>query len=138
MAEDLHKPTVRPLSPFVTIFRWPVTMATSIVHRATGVGLAGGLLVLVWWLIAASNGPEAYGFFLDIAETTIGQLCLFGFTWALAYHAVNGIRHLAWDLGYGFQVKTADLTGILVFVLSFLIAIGVFVIAYSGHGGYYQ
>lgn len=135
MAEHL-KP--RPLSPFVTIFRWPVTMATSIVHRATGVGLAGGLIVLVWWLVAASSGPDAYNEFLDLAETTIGQICLFGFTWALAYHAVNGIRHLAWDLGYGFQVRTADISGIAVFVLSVLIAIAVFAIAYAGYGGYYQ
>lgn len=135
MAENL-KP--RPLSPFVTIFHWPVTMATSIIHRATGVGLAGGLIVLVWWLVAASSGPEAYNFFLDIAETTIGQLCLFGFTWALAYHAVNGIRHLCWDLGYGFQVKTADISGIAVMVLSVLIAVAVFVVAYAGYGGYYQ
>ncbi|GAA0555934.1 succinate dehydrogenase, cytochrome b556 subunit [Rhizomicrobium electricum] len=135
MAEHL-KP--RPLSPFLTIFRWPVTMATSIVHRVTGVGLAGGLVVLVWWLIAASSGPEAYNFFIDLAETTIGQICLFGFTWALAYHAVNGIRHLAWDLGYGYQVRTADISGIAVIVLSVLIAIGVFAIAYAGYGGYYQ
>lgn len=138
MAEAPQKLAMRPLSPFVTIFRWPVTMATSIVHRATGVGLAGGLAVLVWWLIAAANGPQAYSFFLDMAETTLGQLCLFGFTWALAYHAINGIRHLAWDLGYGFEVKTADLTGILAIVLSVVIAVGVFVIAYSGLGGYYQ
>jgi succinate dehydrogenase / fumarate reductase cytochrome b subunit len=135
MAEHL-KP--RPLSPFLTIFRWPVTMATSIVHRVTGVGLAGGLIVLVWWLVAAASGPEAYAFFIDLAQTAIGQIFLFGFTWALAYHAVNGIRHLAWDLGYGFQVRTADISGIAVFVLSILIAIGVFVIAYAGYGGYYQ
>ena len=113
-------------------------MVTSIVHRATGVGLAGGLLVVVWWLIAVYSGAEQYDFFISTAGTTLGQLCLFGFTWALAYHAVNGIRHLAWDLGYGFEIKTADLTGILAFVVSFVIAIGVFVIAYTGHGGYYQ
>jgi succinate dehydrogenase / fumarate reductase cytochrome b subunit len=135
MAEHL-KP--RPLSPFLTIFRWPVTMATSIVHRVTGVGLAGGLIVLVWWLVAAASGPETYNFFIDLAETTIGQICLFGFTWALAYHAVNGIRHLAWDLGYGFQVRTADISGIAVIVLSVLIAIGFFALAYAGYGGYYQ
>jgi succinate dehydrogenase / fumarate reductase, cytochrome b subunit len=138
MAENPQKLAARPLSPFVTIFRWPITMATSIVHRATGVGLAGGLLVLVWWLVAAASGPEAYGFFIDIVQTTLGQLVLFGFAWALAFHAVNGVRHLAWDLGYGFTVKTADLTGIVVIVLSLVLAIGVFVLAYTGHGGYYQ
>ena len=138
MAENPQRPVSRPLSPFVTIFRWPVTMATSIVHRATGVGLAGGLAVLVWWLLSAASGPETYNFFLDTVETPLGQIVLFGFTWSLAYHAVNGIRHLAWDLGYGFEVKTADISGIAVFVLSFLLAAGIFALAYTGHGGYYQ
>jgi len=138
MAEDPHKPAVRPLSPFLTVYRWPITMATSIVHRMTGVGLAGGLLVLTWWLVAAANGPESYDFFVGLAATALGQLVLFGFTWALAYHLVNGIRHLAWDLGYGFAVKTADRTGILVFVLSLLLAAGIFAAAWSGLGGYYQ
>jgi len=138
MAEDPHKPAVRPLSPFLTVYRWPITMATSIIHRATGVGLAGGLLVLTWWLVAAANGPESYDFFVGLAATALGQLVLFGFAWALAYHLVNGIRHLAWDLGYGFAVKTADRTGILVFVLSLLLAAGIFAAAWSGLGGYYQ
>lgn len=136
MAEQTQKP--RPLSPFVTIFRWPVTMATSIVHRATGVGLAGGLIVLVWWLVAAANGPQTYDTFLALISTDLGQLVLFGFVWALSYHFCNGIRHLAWDLGYGFEVKTADLTGIAVGVLSVVLAVGAFALAYTGHGGYYQ
>jgi succinate dehydrogenase / fumarate reductase, cytochrome b subunit len=138
MAEDPQKPAARPLSPFVTIFRWPVTMATSIVHRMTGIALAGGFLVVAWWLIAAASGPETYNAFTGLVSTTLGQIVLFGFTWSLAYHATNGIRHLAWDLGYGFDVKTADLTGILVFVLSFVLAIAAFLIAWTGNGGYYQ
>jgi len=128
----------RPLSPFVTIFRWPITMATSILHRITGVALAGGTLLLAWWLIAASNGPETYAYFTDAASGPLGQVVLFGAAWALAYHAANGIRHLAWDLGYGFDVKTANWTGILVVALSFLITIGFFALAWSGNGGYYQ
>ena len=138
MAVEPQKLAARPLSPFVTIFRWPITMATSIVHRMTGVGLAGGLMLVTWWLVAASTGPEAYNFFTDTMETTLGQLVLFGFAWSLAFHAVNGIRHLAWDLGYGFAVKTANITGIVVFVLSFLLAAGAFALAYTGHGGYYR
>ena len=138
MADQPHKLATRPLSPFLTIFRWPITMATSIVHRMTGVGLAGGALVVAWWLIAAANGPEAYGFFSEITGTTLGQLVLFGFVWSLAYHLVNGIRHLAWDIGYGFEQATANLTGILVFALSLVLAVGVFALAYLGHGGYYQ
>jgi succinate dehydrogenase / fumarate reductase, cytochrome b subunit len=138
MAEDPQKPAARPLSPFLTVYRWPVTMATSIVHRMTGVGLAGGLLLLAAWLWAASNGPESYEEFCDYATTPLGQLFLFGFTWALAYHLVNGIRHLAWDLGYGFAVKTANRTGLLVFALSLVLSGGAFAIAWSGMGGYYQ
>ena len=138
MAVEPQKLAARPLSPFVTIFRWPITMATSIVHRMTGVGLAGGLMVVTWWLVAASTGPEAYNFFIDMVETTLGQLVLFGFAWSLAFHAVNGIRHLAWDLGYGFAVKTANITGIVVFAVSLALAVGVFALAYTGHGGYYR
>jgi succinate dehydrogenase / fumarate reductase, cytochrome b subunit len=138
MAEDPHKPAVRPLSPFLTIYRWPITMATSIVHRMTGVGLAGGILVLTWWLWAVSNGPQTYDFFCETAATPVGQLVLFGFAWSLAYHAVNGLRHLAWDLGYGFAVPTADKTGLIGFALSLLLAGGVFAAAWLGLGGYYQ
>jgi succinate dehydrogenase / fumarate reductase cytochrome b subunit len=138
MAEEPHKQAVRPLSPFLTVYRWPITMATSIIHRMTGVALAGGILLLVWWLVAIANGPETYETFKTLIDTTLGQIVLFGFTWSLAYHAVNGIRHLAWDLGYGFALKTADLTGVVVFILSLALAAGAFLIAWTGHGGYYQ
>lgn len=138
MAEHPHNPAARPLSPFLTIFRWPVTMATSIIHRATGVGLAGGVIVVVWWLVAVANGPETYRVFTGLAATPLGQFVLFGFAWSLAYHAVNGIRHLFWDLGFGFTLKTADRTGILVAVLSVVLTVGFFALAYAGYGGYYQ
>jgi len=137
MAENTQKPQrQRPLSPFTTIYRWPVTMATSITHRATGIGLAMGTVLLAWWLIAIASGPEAYQTFIGLAASWIGQVLLFGFSWSLAYHLLNGIRHLAWDTGYGFDVKTADRTGWLVIVLSVLLAAGAFALAYTGHGGY--
>jgi succinate dehydrogenase / fumarate reductase cytochrome b subunit len=138
MAEHPQKLAVRPLSPFLTIYRWPITMATSIVHRMTGVALAGGILLLTWWLIAVANGPETYNFFTDTIGTPLGQIVLFGFVWSLAYHTVNGIRHLAWDLGYGFALPTADRTGIAVFALSLVLAVAMFVLAWTGQGGYYQ
>ena len=138
MADQARKPATQPLSPFWTVFRWPFTMVTSLFHRMTGVGLAGGAMIVAWWLIAAASGPEAYGFFTRIVGTTLGQLVLFGFAWSLAYHLVNGIRHLAWDLGYGFRVPIATATGILVFALSLLLAAGAFALAYLGQGGYYQ
>lgn len=128
----------RPLSPFVTIYHWPVTMATSIVHRVTGCGLAIGAVVLAWWLFSIANGFIPYNRFMDLAATPLGQVILFGFTWSLAYHLLNGIRHLAWDMGYGFSKSQASLNSIIVIAGSILLAAGVFVLAYTGHGGYYQ
>jgi len=129
-------PRQRPLSPHLTIYRWPVSMATSITHRVTGVGLSVGTLFLAWWLIAAASGPEAYQTFSHLAANPIGQLVLFGFVWALAFHLLNGIRHLAWDMGYGFDLPTANATGWLVIVLSVVLAAAAFVAVHLGHGGF--
>ena len=138
MADQPQRVVSRPLSPHLTIYRWPITMATSIVHRMTGIGLAGGLLLLAWWLVASASGLEASTYFNVMIRTLLGQIVLFGFAWALAYHFLNGIRHLAWDFGYGFPVPTANKTGILVLVLSVLIAVAAFAVVFSGHGGYYE
>ncbi|HEX4302221.1 MAG TPA: succinate dehydrogenase, cytochrome b556 subunit [Rhizomicrobium sp.] len=131
-----HRP--RPLSPFVTIYHWPVTMATSIVHRVTGCALAAGTVLLALWLYSVSSGFVTYNRFMDLAATPLGQVILFGFTWSLAYHLLNGIRHLAWDMGYGFSIPAARRNSIIVIAGSILIAAGVFAIAYTGHGGYYK
>jgi succinate dehydrogenase / fumarate reductase cytochrome b subunit len=128
----------RPLSPHLTIYRWQVTMLASITHRVTGAGLGVGALALVWWLVAVSNGPEGYESFMSYAETPLGLLILFGFTWALAFHLLNGIRHLAWDLGYGFDKHTATRTGSLVYVLSVVLAVAIFAFVWTGYGGYLQ
>ena len=93
-----------------------ITMVASIAHRATGLALAGGTLLLSWWLIAAATGPDAYAVFARVAANPVGEFILFGFLWSLAFHLLNGIRHLAWDIGYGFRVPTAKLTAALVFV----------------------
>src|SRR3546814_14304176 len=83
----------RPLSPHLQIYRWPVTMATSILHRATGIALAVGSLLLAWWLLAAAAGPDYYSMVQAIMGSWLGRLVLFGFTWALLYHLLSGIRH---------------------------------------------
>jgi succinate dehydrogenase / fumarate reductase cytochrome b subunit len=128
----------RPLSPHLTIYRWPVTMASSITHRATGIALSAGTVVLAWWLICISNGPEAYQGFLALAASPPGLVILFGFTWSLAFHLLNGIRHLAWDLGYGFAKPTAHKSGVFVFVASLVLAAGAFAFAFWGPAGYLQ
>jgi succinate dehydrogenase / fumarate reductase cytochrome b subunit len=127
---------VRPLSPHLTIWRWQVTMLSSIMHRATGMALSAGAIVLAWWLVSISNGPEGYDSFMVYAAMPLGMVVLFGFTWSFAFHFCNGIRHLFWDLGYGFDKHVATRTGLLVFALSFLIAIGVFAFVWTGHAGY--
>jgi succinate dehydrogenase / fumarate reductase cytochrome b subunit len=115
----------RPLSPFLGIYRWPVTMLTSIVHRVTGVGLAGGAVILAWWLIATAAGPNAYATFAAVAGSWFGKLVLFGFTWALVYHLLNGIRHLVWDAGYGLEKHRAERTGMIVIALSVVLTIAI-------------
>jgi succinate dehydrogenase / fumarate reductase cytochrome b subunit len=124
----------RPRSPHFTIYRWPVTMATSITHRMTGLALTAGTLLVAWWLISVQFGPDLYNPFAAFISSIIGQIILFGFVWALAYHLCNGIRHLAWDLGYGFNIRTAHWTGILVYTLSILLAVGAFAFAYVEKG----
>lgn len=129
---------VRPLSPHLTIYHWAPTMLVSITHRVTGVGLSVGAMVLALWLVAISNGPDGYQAFYGYALSPLGLLVMFGFAWALAFHLLQGIRHLAWDLGYGFKKETARLTALLVIGLSLLIAAGVFALVWTGHAGYLQ
>lgn len=124
----LGKPKARPLSPHMQIWRWTITMAASITHRVTGMALAGGMLFLVWWLIAAASGPGAYAVFAAVAGHPVGQLILFGLLWSLTFHLLNGIRHLAWDLGYGFNMPTSRITAAIVYGLSLLIAIAAFAV----------
>jgi len=92
----------RPLSPHLQIWRPTLTMTMSIVHRITGAGLYFGTLLVAWWLIAASSGANAYAAVEGFFGSIFGNFILFGYTWALLHHMLGGIRHLFWDLGYGF------------------------------------
>jgi succinate dehydrogenase / fumarate reductase cytochrome b subunit len=134
MAEQAKATRARPLSPHLQIYRWPVTMATSITHRVTGVALSVGTLVVAWWLIAAASGADQYDTFSTYSRSPLGLLILFGFVWSLSFHLLNGIRHLAWDSGFGFKVKTAERTGVLVYALSLIAAVGIFAYAFFGKG----
>ena len=93
----------RPLSPHLQIYRWYFTMALSIAHRITGVGLALGLVLFTWWLLALASGPEAFATVHGVMVSWFGRLILFLYTLTLFYHMANGIRHLAWDFGYGYE-----------------------------------
>ena len=104
----------RPLSPHLQIYRPQITSVLSILHRASGVALAAGLLVLVYWLAAAAAGVSAFAAAQGFMASWIGRLLLLGWTFAIFFHLANGIRHLAWDMGHGFELKTATVSGWLV------------------------
>jgi succinate dehydrogenase / fumarate reductase cytochrome b subunit len=106
MAND--KSAARPLSPHLQIYRPMLTMMMSIVHRITGVGLYFGIVLLVWWLTAASISDGYFDFVQGFFGHWFGRLLLFGFTWALIHHALGGLRHLLWDTGRGFDLTTVE------------------------------
>lgn len=98
--------TTRPLSPHLQIYKWQSQMVTSILHRATGIALAVGSLVILWGVIALSIGPDAWASFHAAAASPLGLVLLFGWTWALWFHFINGIRHLYQDAGAGYAIST--------------------------------
>ncbi len=109
-------PRPRPLSPHLQIYRWQISNTLSILHRATGAGLSLGLLVLVGWLIAAASGPQAYAHFAALVDGPAGFVVLAAFGFAFFYHLLNGVRHLAWDIGRGFGARERHASGWLVVI----------------------
>ena len=101
----------RPLSPHVQVYRWPLSMALSILHRATGVALGVGTLLFTGWLVAAASSDAAFADTQGFIGSAIGLLLLFGWSLALIYHLFSGIRHLVWDAGLGFDPPTYNTTG---------------------------
>jgi succinate dehydrogenase / fumarate reductase cytochrome b subunit len=108
----------RPLSPHLQIYRPQITTVLSIVHRITGVILAFGAFGIAWWLLAVSASDMRYEQFMDLAVSLPGKIVLAGFSWCLVYHLLNGLRHLLWDSGRGFEIKQFQMTGWTVVVLS--------------------
>ena len=104
----------RPLSPHLQVYKPQINSFTSIIHRATGVALAAGVLMLAWWLVAAATGPGSFEYVQGFLGHWIGRIVLFGFTWALMYHLLNGIRHLYWDTGRGLSKEGIAPSGWLV------------------------
>ena len=96
----------RPLSPHLQIYRWQLTSVLSILHRASGIWLAAGTILLVWWLGAAADGPQAYAHVQGFIRSWLGLVLLFGWSVALFYHLCNGLRHLWWDTGHGFALTS--------------------------------
>lgn len=119
----------RPLSPHLQVYRPQITSVLSITHRVTGVALAVGTLLLTYWLVAAASGPEAYAHAQGLLSSKLGLLFLFLWTLALFYHLSNGIRHLVWDAGYGFEIATVDKTGKWVIIAAVVLTVLTWIIA---------
>jgi len=111
MAAERTASGSRPLSPHLQIYRPQLTSVLSILHRGTGIALAVGTLLLVWWLVAAAMGPGPFATASGFIGSWLGLLLLLGWSFALFFHLANGIRHLAWDAGWGFELKTVYATG---------------------------
>ena len=109
-------------------------MLLSILHRATGIALAVGALMMVCWLLAVASGPEAFAAVQAFLATWIGRLLLFGWTWSLLYHLANGVRHLFWDTGLGLELPAAQASGYAVAILSAVATVVVWVAAYIAAG----
>ena len=112
-----------PLSPHLQIYRWHISSLLSITHRISGIVNLLALILIFFWLIALSLGENNYESFLLIINSFFGKFILIGFTWSMSFHLLSGIRHLVWDLGYGYEIKTANISGIIVIIFSLALTI---------------
>ena len=118
----------RPLSPHLSIYRWPITMLLSILHRMTGVSMAIGLIVLTAWLMNAAAGPEQYQYFRNLMSHPVATALLIAWTLAFFIHLGNGIRHLVWDSGRGFEKSQANASAYVVLVAAVILTTAFWVV----------
>tara|TARA_B100001123_G_scaffold222694_1_gene250810 strand:+ start:134 stop:520 length:387 start_codon:yes stop_codon:yes gene_type:complete len=118
-----------PLSPHLQIYRWHVSSLLSITHRISGVINFLSLVLIFFWMLALSSGENSYQAFLLIANNFFGKFILIGLTWSMSFHFLSGIRHLVWDLGYGFEIKTANISGMVVVISSLIFTIIFWILA---------
>ena len=118
-----------PLSPHLQIYRWHISSLLSITHRISGVINLLGLILIFLWLLFLSTGESNYKVFLLSINSFFGKFILIGLTWSMSFHILSGIRHLAWDLGYGFEIKTANISGLIVIVSSLILTVIIWLFA---------
>ena len=120
----------RPLSPHLQIYKPQITSILSILHRGTGIALSIGSIILVSWIVALTLGEKTYLMYSNLINNWFGKFIIFGFTFALFYHLSNGIRHLFWDAGYGYDLKHAYISGVAVIISSLLLTSMTWLIVY--------
>ena len=123
----------RPLSPHLQVYSWQITMVMSILHRATGIVLAVGVFGLAWWLLALAKGGETFAHAAHLVASPVGLLFLFAFSLSLVYHLLNGLRHLLWDVGWGFDIPDVYRSGWTVAVLTIVFTLAIWFVAFGGH-----
>ncbi len=112
-----------PLSPHLQIYKWHISSLLSITHRISGIINLLALFLIFFWLVFLSLGESNYELFLISINSFFGKFILIGFTWSMTFHLLSGIRHLVWDFGYGFEIKTANFSGLLVIISSLALTI---------------
>lgn len=125
----------RPLSPHLGVYRWQVSNTLSILHRMSGVGLALGAVVLCSWLMALAAGPDAYLALLGVLRSPPGVLLLVAWSFCFFYHLCNGVRHLFWDGGYGFEIARSRTSGMAAVGVAVVLTVAFWVAALLGDGG---
>ena len=123
----------RPTSPHLSIYRWQIGNSLSILHRLTGIALALGLLALCYWLVSVAGGEKSYAAAAQVFASPLGRLILVGWTFAFSYHLLNGMRHLFWDMGYGFERTERQASGWLAVIGSIALTLGVWIFFWAGH-----
>jgi len=126
-----NAPRPRPLSPHLGIYRLTLTMAMSIAHRITGAALYAGVLLLAWFLIAASMDASAFAVFSSFLSSFLGRLVLFGFSWSLFHHMLGGIRHFIWDAGHGLDDPEREWLAMATLAGGFVLTILVWSVGYA-------
>jgi len=121
----------RPMSPHLQVYRFQLSMFLSIANRAAGVATSVGTLLMVWWLLAAASGPAPFARVQAVAGSPIGLIVLFGWTLALVYHFVAGLRHLGWDAGYGYAKASFNKTGLIAVVATLVLTVLIYAIGLS-------
>jgi len=121
----------RPLSPHLQVYKPQMTSVMSAFHRITGVGNSLGAALVAWWFIAAATGEGAFDFINGLLTSWLGHLVLLGFTFSLCYHLCNGLRHLLWDAGYGFELDQVKTTGLVAMAAAAMMAVGLFIVGWA-------
>ena len=112
-----------PISPHLQIYRWHISSLLSITHRIAGIINLFALIFMFFWLLTLNLGESNYKLFLLAINSFSGKFILIVFVWSMSFHILSGVRHLAWDMGYGFEIKVANISGIIVIISSLVLTI---------------